>query len=184
MRTDLVVRNGGDTRLTDQNVGATSGSDKFRDGVEASKARTKGEIAPFQNVLELPDIASLRKKIGSHAPLPVTPPASRSLRVPSARLSLIASESGPERCRKKTRMCTVLPTCSAHVWLMQLGQLVLLERRWQEKAQGPQIAQERRREKEEEAQEQGQEKKEARLQGFKTLILVLPILGAATFEKC
>ena len=67
---------------------------------------------------------------------------------------------------------------------MQLGQLVLLERRWQEKAQGSQIAQERRREKEEEAQEQGQEKKEARLQGFKTLILVLPILGAATFEKC
>ena len=102
------------------------GSDKFRDGVEASKARTKGEIAPFHNVLELPDIASLRKKIGSHAPLPVTPPASRSLRVPSACLSLIASESGPERCRKKIRMCTVLPTCPGHLCLMQLGQLVLL----------------------------------------------------------
>ena len=95
-------------RLTDQNFRATSGSDKFRDGVEASKARTKGEIAPFQNVLELPDIASLRKKIGSHAPLPVTPPASRSLRVPSACLR-------PERCRKKTRMCTVLPTSPAHL---------------------------------------------------------------------
>lgn len=64
---------------------------------------------------------------------------------------------------------------------MQLGQLVLLERRWQEKAQGPQIAQERRREKEEEAQEQGQEEKKARIQGFKTLTLVPPILGAATF---
>jgi hypothetical protein len=30
-----------------------------------------------QNVLELPDIASLRKKIGSRAPPPVTPPGTR-----------------------------------------------------------------------------------------------------------
>jgi hypothetical protein len=76
-----------------------AGSDKFRDAVDLAKARVKGETCRFNMVMELPDIDSLRKKLGSKAPLPLTPPSSSS----DGSSSSDSSASSREASRRKDR---------------------------------------------------------------------------------